>query len=155
MLPNFKSSQADSPGQPAPSSQPSLGAHLSGVSSAADERVIVPSVIGPDLKITGDLETKGELQIDGEVEGEIHGSSVVIGKKGRITGGIVAEEIVVRGQVMGSIHGKRVLLQSSSRVEADIFHESLVIEDGASFEGRLQRSLNPTADAVPLETAIL
>jgi len=28
-----------------------------------------PSVIGPDLSITGNLESKGEIQIEGEVQG--------------------------------------------------------------------------------------
>jgi cytoskeletal protein CcmA (bactofilin family) len=40
------------------------------------------------------------------------------------------------------------MLQSSSHVEADISYESLVIEDGASNEGRSQRSHNPTTDFV-------
>jgi cytoskeletal protein CcmA (bactofilin family) len=67
--------------------------------SSDDGLNLAPTVIGPDSKITGDLETKSQLQIDGEVHGEIRGRAVVIGTKGRVTGGIVAEEIVVSGQV--------------------------------------------------------
>ena len=37
------------------------------------------------------------MQIDGEVQGDIQGTYVVIGEKARITGGIVAEEIVGAG----------------------------------------------------------
>jgi cytoskeletal protein CcmA (bactofilin family) len=66
------------------------------------------------------VETVGKLLIEGEVQGEVHGSAVVIGKKGRITGTIVAEEIVVSGLVLGSIRGKPIVLQSSSRVEGDV-----------------------------------
>ena len=55
--------------------------------------------------------------------------------KARITGSIVAEEIVVRGHVMGSVRGKRVMLQSSSHVEGDIFHDRIAIEEGARFVG--------------------
>jgi cytoskeletal protein CcmA (bactofilin family) len=117
--------------------------------SPDDQLNIAPTVIGPNSTFTGDLETESQLQVDGKVNGEIRGSSVLIGEQGRVTGGIIAEEIVVSGQVMGSIRGKRVLLQSSSHVEADIFHEQLVIEEGASFEGRLHR-IRP--DSVPLQT---
>jgi cytoskeletal protein CcmA (bactofilin family) len=141
-----------SPEKPLAPSKAGLGARLAGMSSD-DQLNIAPTVIGPDSTFTGDLETKSQLQIDGEVHGEIRGSAVVIGMTGRVTGGIVAEEIVVSGQVMGSIRGKRVLLQSSSRVEADIFHEQLVIEEGAAFEGRLHRSQNPGTDPIPLPTA--
>ena len=128
-----------------------LGAPLAGMSSD-NQRDITPTVIGPDSTFTGDLETKGQLQIDGAVHGEIRGSAVVIGMTGRVTGGIVAEEIDISGHVMGSIRGKRVLLQSASRVEGDIFHEQLVIEEGAAFEGRLHRSQSHPRPAVALQT---
>jgi cytoskeletal protein CcmA (bactofilin family) len=104
-----------------------------------------PSVIGPDLTIHGNLTSKGEVQVDGEVQGDIHGTYVVVGEKARITGGVVAEEIVVRGHVMGSVRGRRVMLQSSSHVEGDIYHQALAIEQGAFFEGKSRRSEDPLA----------
>jgi cytoskeletal protein CcmA (bactofilin family) len=99
------------------------------------------------LVISGNLITKGQVQIEGDIEGDVHGIHVLIAEEGCITGLISAEEIIVRGRVMGSIRGKRVMLQSSCHVEGDIFHESLTIEDGAAFEGRAQRS--HAADLVP------
>ncbi len=86
------------------------------------------------------------MQIDGEVQGDIHGTYIVVGERARITGGIVAEEVVVRGHVMGSIRGRRVMLQSSSHVEGDVYHQSLAIEQGAFFEGKSRRSEDPTAN---------
>lgn len=104
-----------------------------------------PSVIGSDLTILGNLISRGEVQVDGEVQGDLHGTNVVIGERARITGGIVAEEVVVRGHVLGSIRGKKVMLQSSSHVEGDIFHQTLAIEQGAFFEGKSRRADDPTA----------
>ena len=149
MLPNFKNSQPDlaSPPRAAMSLPPSLGARLSSVSSGAQRNIT--SVLGPDLTITGNIIAKSEAQIDGEIHGDVHGTYVIVGAKGRITGGIIAEEIVVFGQVMGSIRGTHVMLQASSHVEADISYDSLVIEQGAAFEGRSQRSQNPTSDFLP------
>jgi len=103
------------------------------------------SVIGSDLTIIGNLISKGEVQVDGEVQGDIHGSSIVVGERARITGGLIAEEITVRGQVMGTLRGNRVALQSSSKVEGDIYHQSLAIEQGAYFEGKSRRTEDPTA----------
>ena len=102
-----------------------------------------PSVIGPDLTIMGNLISSGEVQVDGEVQGDLHGTHIVIGERARITGGVNAEEVVVRGHVMGSIRGRKVMLQSSSHVEGDVHHQSLAIEQGAFFEGKSRRSEDP------------
>ena len=88
----------------------------------------------------GNLISKGEVVVDGEVQGDINCAHLTVGPSARITGGIVAEDVVVRGHVMGSIRGNRVNLQSTSRVEGDIFHQSLSIEQGAMFEGRSRRA---------------
>jgi len=101
------------------------------------------SLIGTDLTITGNLESKGEVQIEGEVQGDIHAQRIVIGERARITGALIAEEIVVRGSVQGSIRGNSVTFQSSSRVEGDVFHKQLAIEQGAFFEGKSRRSEDP------------
>ena len=112
------------------------------------------SVIGVDLSITGNLESKGEVQVEGEVQGDIHAQRIVIGERARITGALIADEIVVRGSVQGSIRGNAVTFQSSSRIEGDVFHKSLAIEQGAFFEGKSRRSDDPmsvqrTANGVP------
>ena len=101
------------------------------------------SLIGTDLTITGNLESKGEVQVEGEVQGDIHAQRIVIGEQARITGALIAEEIVVRGSVQGSIRGNSVTFQSSSRVEGDVFHKQLAIEQGAFFEGKSRRSEDP------------
>jgi cytoskeletal protein CcmA (bactofilin family) len=103
------------------------------------------SVIGPDLLIQGNLISKGEVQVEGEVQGDIHGSHIVIGEKARITGGIIAEECIIRGHVLGTVRGRRVLLQTSSHVEGDIYHQTVAIEQGAFFEGKSRRTDDPIA----------
>ena len=84
-----------------------------------------PSHIGEDLTIVGNLVSKGEVHIDGQIQGDLHAANVIIGESARITGGVVADEVIVRGGVSGSIRGRRVVLQSSSRVEGDVFHQQL------------------------------
>lgn len=104
-----------------------------------------PSVIGSDLTVMGNLVSRGEVHVEGEIQGDIHGTNVVVGEKAKITGAIIADEVVVRGHVMGSIRGKKVMLQSTSHVEGDVFHQALAIEQGAFFEGKSRRSEDPTA----------
>jgi cytoskeletal protein CcmA (bactofilin family) len=107
---------------------------------------MVPSIIGEDLTITGNVISKGEVQVDGEIQGDIHCSSLLLGDKARVTGGIMADDIVVRGRLVGSIRGLRITLQGPSHVEGDIFHQSLAIEQGAYFEGKSRRSDDPLAE---------
>ena len=142
MLPNFKKSETklnDAAHPPAMPAQ-SFGAPRSG------DRTI--SVLGPDLTVNGDLISKGELRVDGEVQGDIKGVRVVIGETARVTGGVVAEDVIILGHVMGSVRGLRVSLQSASHVEGDVYHQALVMEQGAFFEGRSVHSDNPLADQV-------
>jgi cytoskeletal protein CcmA (bactofilin family) len=100
------------------------------------------SVISNDLKIIGqDLRiiSQGTLQVDGEVEGDVVGSEVIIGNLGKVTGTVAAEQVTVRGRISGAIRAVTVVLQASAHVEGDIHHMSLAIEQGASFDGRCRR----------------
>jgi cytoskeletal protein CcmA (bactofilin family) len=105
------------------------------------------SVIGADLTITGNLESRGEIQIEGEVQGDVLAGRIVVGERARITGALIADEIIIRGNVQGSIRGNSVTFQAASRVEGDVFHKSLAIEQGAFFEGKSRRSDDPMSVA--------
>ena len=111
------------------------------IDATRSDRVI--SIIGPDLTIDGDLTSMGELRIDGVVLGNIRGIRVVIGEQAQITGGVVAEDVIVLGHVMGAVRGLRVSLQSASHVEGDVCYQALIIEQGAYFEGKSSRSDDP------------
>jgi cytoskeletal protein CcmA (bactofilin family) len=126
------------PPQPMNGVRPTISAAplSSGPSGAA-------SVIGTDLSVTGNLQSKGEIQIEGQVQGDLTAARIVVGPNAKITGGIVADEIEVLGTVHGSIRGVRVTLKANSRVEGDVFHQMLAIEQGAYFEGKSRRSENP------------
>ena len=97
------------------------------------------SVISIDLKIVGNglkIISKGVLQIDGEIEGDVQAADVIVGEHGKVTGTVVGEQVLVRGKVSGVIRAKKVALQASSKVEGEIHHMSFAIEEGAVFEGR-------------------
>lgn len=152
MLPNFKKNEAEVPKPPVPPAPPApVASHAPHTPSTRPGDRTPPSVIGPDLTIHGNLSSEGQVQIDGTVEGDIRGTHIIVGERANITGGIIAEEVVVRGHVMGSIRGKRVMLQAQSHVEGDIYHKALAIEQGAFFEGKSRRSEDPVAGAAPAE----
>jgi cytoskeletal protein CcmA (bactofilin family) len=113
------------------------------------------SVISKDLKIIGQslrIISRGTLQVDGEVEGDVGGAEIIIGEEGRVTGTVVAERVIVRGTISGVIRAMTVALQSSARVEGDIHHMSLVIEQGAEFDGRCRRPADATELQLDFDT---
>jgi cytoskeletal protein CcmA (bactofilin family) len=109
------------------------------------------SVIGQDLTIIGSglkIVSKGLLQVDGEVQGDVIGLKVVITSSGKVTGVVNAEEILVEGSVYGTIRAAEVTLAASSVVEGDLYHQSLALEQGSIFEGRSRR-VEKREDLVP------
>jgi cytoskeletal protein CcmA (bactofilin family) len=106
------------------------------------------SIIGNDLKITGQglkIIGRGVLQVDGEIEGDVQGAEVIVGEKGKVTGMVAGQNVIVRGKVSGVVCGKTIALQASSHVDGDVHHMSLAIEQGAMFEGRSRRAADETA----------
>lgn len=98
-----------------------------------------PSIISRDLNIVGDLNSDGEIQIDGTVNGDIRTKALVIGETATVNGEIVADAVRVLGSVNGQIKAKVVKLAASAHVIGDILHEDLSIETGAFLEGHCKR----------------
>src|SRR5215207_11126679 len=93
------------------------------------------STIGEDLAITGNLTSKGELHLNGQVQGDVHCVALVLGENARLEGSVVAEDVMVRGRLIGSVRALRVMLQSQAHVEGNLVHKSLSLEQGTHFEG--------------------
>jgi len=103
------------------------------------------SLISPNLTITGNLSTQGDLQIDGTVEGNIQCHSLTLGASAKVKGHISATEVLIRGALIGDIEAQTVTLSKTARVTGDILHQTVSIEPGATLEGRIAgRSRIPT-----------
>ena len=98
-----------------------------------------PSLLGKEIKVIGKITSKGALQLDGVLEGEIKASKLVIEKSAKVVGSVTSEDLVIRGRIIGPVFGKKVRFGSSARVEGDTFHETIAIEDGAYYEGSIRR----------------
>jgi len=103
----------------------------------ANQPRTVPSIISADLQIVGDLESAGEVQIDGEVSGDIRAKILLVGESAVITGEIFADTVRVHGRINGQIKAKFVNLAKTAHVVGDILHENLSIQEGAFLEGHI------------------
>ncbi|MEM1078734.1 MAG: polymer-forming cytoskeletal protein [Pseudomonadota bacterium] len=102
-----------------------------------------PSILSSDLKVVGNLRTSGDIQIEGQVEGDIHAHLLTVGEGATVNGEVVADDVIVNGRVIGRVRGLKVRLTSTARVEGDIIHKTIAIESGAHFEGSVQRQDDP------------
>ncbi len=121
------------------------------VASAAAKRTrsgSAPSIISADMVINGAVNSAGDIQIDGRVEGDVRSVGLVIGDKAEIHGEVFAEDVTVRGKVVGRIRARKVLLAATSHVEGDILHEAFAVESGAFFEGNCRHSDNPLGESL-------
>jgi len=101
------------------------------------------SVLSSDLTITGNVKTSGDIQIEGQVDGDIRAHLLTVGEGATVRGECIADDVVVNGRVVGRVRGLKVRLTSTARVEGDIIHKTIAIESGAHFEGSVQRQDDP------------
>lgn len=116
-------------------------------SKPATEKQAPPSIVSTDLRIIGDLNSEGEVQIDGTVNGDIKTRTLLIGKTAVIKGEIVADAVRILGQVNGQIKARKVILARTAHVVGDILHEELSIETGAFLEGHCKRMADTKEEA--------
>ena len=141
--------QNSSQSEKIPSNGPKLNTILEKTKGSNDEIMMPPRVKSPpsllstDLFIKGNLNTAGDIQIEGSVEGNIKANLLTVGQNAVIKGEIMAEEVVVNGSISGTIKGNRVHLTASAKVDGDIIHNSIAIESGAHFEGSIEKSEDP------------
>lgn len=109
---------------------------------------MVPSIVSADLKIIGDLESSGEVQIDGEVSGDIRAKVLLVGESATIRGEVLAETVRVHGNVYGQIKAKFVNLAKTAHVVGDILHENLSIQEGAFLEGHMMHMSEQDVKAI-------
>ena len=98
-----------------------------------------PSVLAEGLALTGDIESDGDIHIEGTVTGNIQAMEVVVGPKGKVIGQVKAKAVRIHGGIDGQIQGSSVTLAKSSKVNGDILHNQLTIEPGAFLEGHCRR----------------
>jgi cytoskeletal protein CcmA (bactofilin family) len=94
-----------------------------------------PSIISSALIVIGRLESAGDIQIDGKVEGDIRGQGVRIGSAAVIKGTVTGELVELAGTLEGKIEARSAVLTKTAHMTGDIIHQSLQIEEGSYFEG--------------------
>jgi cytoskeletal protein CcmA (bactofilin family) len=97
------------------------------------------TVIGQGFKIMGSVTAEGVVQVNGQIEGDLNCTLLIVSPGGKIVGSVTAQHVEVNGTVEGPIYGDDVVLKRKAHVVGDIHHQSLTIGKGAYFEGRSEQ----------------
>jgi cytoskeletal protein CcmA (bactofilin family) len=105
---------------------------------------LMNTIIGRETTITGTIDVKGALRIDGAVNGKIICSDcVTVGTTGKVEAQIEAETTIVAGNMIGNVvTTEKIELQANCKMEGDLRTKSLVIEEGAVFCGACNMGSN-------------
>jgi cytoskeletal protein CcmA (bactofilin family) len=122
--------------------------------------------IGKAVKINGQIHSKEDLYVDGDVEGtiELQEHRLTIGPNGKVHSNIKAREVVILGNVQGNVEASDKLeVRKDARMVGDIKSARIVIEDGAYFKGSIDTvkpepakystSLQPKPQVTPFAAA--
>lgn len=104
--------------------------------------------LGPGLILKGELSGSEDVFLESTLEGPLSfgGNRVVVGRNGKVTGEVVAREVVVNGKVHGDVRAHdRIEIRKDGSIIGDLETGRLMIEDGAYLKGNIEvdRETNP------------
>jgi len=98
------------------------------------------ATIGKAVKIVGQIFSKEDLYVDGDLEGTIEAleHKISIGPNGKVQAGVKAREVVILGNLQGNVEAAdKIEIRKDAKLVGDIKTARIVIEDGAFFKGSI------------------
>ncbi len=102
------------------------------------------TIIGAGTVINGDIESSGDIRIDGTLIGNlVSKAKVLIGQDGMVKGDVTGLQADVMGRVTGKLKIQELLqLRGKSNVAGEIYTGKLEVEPTASFNGNCHMGAN-------------
>jgi cytoskeletal protein CcmA (bactofilin family) len=97
-------------------------------------------MFGQGTVIKGDIESEGDLRIDGHLFGTLRTKGkIVVGSTGKVEGELYCKQADISGHVTAKLEADELTLLKSTAVFAgDLITGKLSIETGARFSGKCQ-----------------
>jgi cytoskeletal protein CcmA (bactofilin family) len=98
------------------------------------------AVLGKSVLVKGQILSREDLTIDGEVEGtiEMQEHRLTVGPNGKVRASVKAREVIVLGTLHGNVEtGDRIDIRKEAKLVGDIKTARIMIEDGAYFKGNV------------------
>ena len=102
------------------------------------------TIIGAGTTISGDMESNGDIRIDGVLKGNLTAKAkILIGPDGMVEGDIEGQQADVLGKVVGKIKVRELLhLRGKATLHGDIYAGKLQIEPTVTFNGQCHMGAN-------------
>ena len=99
------------------------------------------ATIGKAVKVVGQIFSREDLFIDGEVEGTVEAleHKLTIGPNGGVKASVKAREVVALGSVQGNVEATdKIEIRKDAKLVGNIKTARILIEDGAYFKGAIE-----------------
>ncbi|HRH12053.1 MAG TPA: polymer-forming cytoskeletal protein [Bacteroidia bacterium] len=95
------------------------------------------NLIGGGTKILGDIDSQGDIRIDGKLIGNLTtNGKFVLGIHGSVEGNVTCTNADISGEIKGTVNISETLsLKKTAKIQGDIVTGKLAIESGAVFNG--------------------
>lgn len=105
------------------------------------------NLIGIGTHINGDLVCKGDIRIDGEIQGNVSSKAkVVLGTTGKVNGNISAVNLDLSGILNGDVNvSETIFLKSTANLKGNMVTNKLIVEPGAVFNGLCKMGISSAA----------
>ncbi len=113
------------------------------------------ATIGKAVKIIGQIHSKEDLYVDGDLEGTVEAleHKLTIGPNGTVHAGIKAREVIALGNIQGNVEAAdKIEIRKDAKLIGDIRTARIVIEDGAYFKGSIDIIKPEPAKPAPQKT---
>ena len=113
--------------------------HAPVAAAAVPRGNLATATIGPSMNIKGEIRSREELLVDGEVEGLLESQSLLtVGPNGKVRANIKAREVVIFGSVRGDVEvSEKIAIREQGSLIGNIKSAGISIDDGAYFKGSI------------------
>ncbi len=142
--PGAKTSEKAEPPAPLPVETKRPQASAQPMPYTGASQAVMASVISKALKITGQVESTEDIQLDGQIDGDVRGVSIKVGSNAKVKGSVYGEMVELAGTIEGKIEAKKVVLTRSAHMSGDVIHQDITIESGAYINGHCRPEFGKT-----------
>lgn len=114
------------------------------------------AIIAGKLTITGDISCEGELQVGGQIIGDVRCGTLFVEEGGAIKGDVEAERLRLSGTVDGTIDTRDLAVESTGHAMGTLTYERLKVSAGGVIEGSLHhRATEPVTRSEPEQPKVV
>jgi cytoskeletal protein CcmA (bactofilin family) len=97
------------------------------------------AMIGVSMTIKGEISSREELYIDGEIDGKLElQHRLTVGPSGKVRAAVKAKEVIIFGTIQGNVQAaEKIVIRKSGSLIGDIRTAGIIIDDGAYFKGSI------------------